>query len=117
MRGSGSEKNKGAVPGPCHCNAFHYSEGSLTLVLQVQPGAARTEWSGFYGTEALRLRLAAPAVDGRANRACITFLAKALGVPKSQVVILRGESSRRKVVRISDLTPERVDSLRKAWQS
>lgn len=88
----------------------------LTLVLQVQPGAARSAWAGPYGGEALRLRLAAPAVDGRANRACVAFLAKCLGVPKSNVTILRGEHARRKVVRIAGVSADRVTSLRNQWQ-
>lgn len=88
----------------------------LTLVLQVQPGAASSAWAGLYGGEALRLRLAAPAVDGRANRACVAFLAKSLGVPKSHVTIVRGEHARRKVVRIAGVSAERVAGLRNQWQ-
>lgn len=88
----------------------------LTLVLHVQPGAARSAWAGPYGDEALRLRLAAPAVDGRANRACVAFLAEFLGVPKSSVTILRGEHARRKLVRIAGVSSNHVASLRNQWQ-
>ena len=88
----------------------------LTLVLQVQPGAASSAWAGTYGGTALRLRLAAPAVDGRANRACVAFLATSLGVPKSRVTILRGEHARRKVVRIAGVSADGVARLQDQWQ-
>ncbi|MCC7328208.1 MAG: YggU family protein [Burkholderiales bacterium] len=73
--------------------------GALVLTLHVQPGAACTETSGRHG-DALRLRLRAPPVDGRANAELLRFLADAFDVPLRQVALLRGQTSRRKVVRI-----------------
>lgn len=73
------------------------SDGSVTLSLHAQPGAKRTEFAGLYG-EALKIRLAAPPVDGKANAVLTNFLAAYLGVPKAAVTILAGESSRQKVV-------------------
>ena len=70
------------------------------LTLHVQPGARRTEVAGLHGT-ALKLRLAAPAVEGKANAALRAFLAEAFGVPLRSVVLARGETSRDKVVRIA----------------
>ena len=75
------------------------ADGALTLSLHVQPGAKKTEFSGLHG-EALKLRLAAPPVDGKANAALIAFLAKFCGVPKNAVSLLSGETSRQKIVRI-----------------
>jgi len=75
------------------------SDGTLTLSLHVQPGAKRTEFAGLHG-DALKVRLAAPPVDGKANVCLQSFLAKFLEVPKSAVRLLAGESSRQKVVRI-----------------
>ena len=72
---------------------------SLELALHVQPGAKRTDIAGLHG-EALKIRLAAPPVEGKANAALRRFLADAFGVPLQRVSILRGESSRQKVVRI-----------------
>ena len=70
------------------------------LTLHVQPGASRTEYAGLHG-DAHKIRLAAPAVDGRANEALIAFLAEAFGVAKRDVTIASGASGRRKIVRIS----------------
>ena len=69
----------------------------LVLELHVQPGASRTEVAGLHG-EGLKIRLAAPASEGRANAALIEFLARELGVAKRNVTITAGASSRRKRV-------------------
>jgi len=68
-------------------------------MLHVQPGAKRTEVAGVHG-DALKVRLAAPPVDGKANAELLRFLADAFGVPLRQVALVRGETSRQKVVRI-----------------
>jgi hypothetical protein len=76
------------------------ADGSITLEIHCQPGAKRTEVAGIYG-DALKFRIAAPAVDGKANAALIAFLAEAFGVPKRAVRLIRGETSRRKTARIA----------------
>ncbi len=91
-----------------------FADGVLTLRLHVQPGARQTGWAGRHG-EALRLRLAAPALDGRANAACIAFLAQAAAVPRRAVAITRGQQSREKVVRIEGVLPERYQWLAAQW--
>ena len=68
------------------------------------PGARRSEIVGVADGR-LRVRLAAPAADGRANRELRRFLATALGVPPSAVALLQGETSRRKVVRVTGVEP------------
>ena len=72
---------------------------AIVLTLHVQPGAKRTEVSGTHG-DALRIRLSAPPVDGKANALLLRFLAGAFGVPLRSVTLLRGDASRAKVVRI-----------------
>jgi len=72
---------------------------ALVLALHVQPGAKRTEVAGAHG-DALKIRLAAPPVDGKANAALLRFLAEAFGVPRHAVTLLRGETSRQKTVRV-----------------
>ena len=72
----------------------------VLLQLSVMPNAKRTEVDGLHGG-ALRVRLAAPPIDGRANEALVAWLAKSLGVPRRDVEVLRGESSRRKQVAIA----------------
>lgn len=85
----------------------------VVLTLHIQPGAKRTECAGLHG-EALKIRLAAPPVDGKANEALVAFLSKTLGVSKSSVELISGETSRAKRVRV-----ERVDAdeVRKALAS
>ena len=76
---------------------------ALVLALHVQPGASRTEIAGTHGTAGdarLKLRLAAPPADGKANAELLRYLAEAFGVPLRQVVLVRGATSRQKSVRI-----------------
>jgi hypothetical protein len=73
---------------------------TLTLSLHVQPGAKRTGVAGLHG-EALKVRLAAPPVEGKANQALIAWLAQAFEVTERQVRLVRGEKSREKVVEIT----------------
>ena len=70
--------------------------------MRVQPRASRTEVAGPYG-DALRIRLAAPPVDGAANAALIRFLAERLEVSRSAVRIEAGASGRSKVVAIEGI--------------
>jgi uncharacterized protein (TIGR00251 family) len=83
------------------------ASGSLTLRLHIQPGARKTEIVGSHG-EALKIRLAAPPVDGKANAALIAFLAGELGVPKAQVELIGGASSRGKLLRVSGASAEAI---------
>jgi uncharacterized protein (TIGR00251 family) len=79
----------------------------LTLTLHVQPGAKRTEVAGLHG-DALKLRLAAPPIEGRANEALLRFIADTFGVPLRQVELKQGGQSRHKVVSVtgSKVEPE-----------
>lgn len=71
----------------------------VTLRLHIQPGAKKTEVVGPHG-EALKIRLAAPPVDGKANACLIAFLAARLGVARCAIRLVSGEASRAKRVRI-----------------
>jgi uncharacterized protein len=83
-------------------------DGAVVLVLHVQPGAARSEFAGMYG-DALKLRLAAPPIEGKANAELIRFLADLFGVPTRNIVLLRGETSRAKTVRV--IAPRKLPSM------
>jgi uncharacterized protein (TIGR00251 family) len=74
-------------------------EGGVEVSLHLQPRASRTEIVGMHGG-ALKLRIAAPPVDGEANDELVRFLAKTLGVTKSRVTIVSGTTGRRKRVRL-----------------
>jgi len=69
----------------------------VILELHVYPGAARTQFAGEHGGR-VKLRLAAPPVDGKANAELVAFLAAYYGVPKRNVRIVAGANSRRKRV-------------------
>ncbi|MFU8858671.1 MAG: DUF167 domain-containing protein [Deferrisomatales bacterium] len=73
----------------------------------VQPRASRDEIAGLQG-DAIRVRLTAPPVDGEANEALVRFLARRLGVARRAVTLVRGQSGRRKALRIEGLPPEEV---------
>ncbi|RUM87231.1 MAG: YggU family protein [Thermodesulfatator sp.] len=83
-----------------------HPEGTL-LKIHVQPKARRTELAGFHG-EALKIRVAAPALEGRANRALLEFLARKLTLKKSDLCLFSGEKSREKTVLVKGLPPEEL---------
>jgi hypothetical protein len=77
------------------------------LHIRVQPRAKRDEVVGERG-EAIVIRLAAPPVDGKANAALTALIAKAANVPRSRVAIVRGQTSRDKVVRVDGMTAQEL---------
>jgi uncharacterized protein (TIGR00251 family) len=86
---------------------YRRSGDVLTLTLHVQPGAKRTEVAGLHG-EALKIRLAAPPIEGRANEALLKFIAESFDVSLRQVELRQGGQSRHKVVAVtgSKIEPE-----------
>jgi uncharacterized protein len=78
-----------------------------TFQVKVQPRAKKNAIVGEVG-EALKLALTAPPIEGRANQACIAFLAELLNVPRSSVTIATGQSSRNKVIRVAGMTAKQV---------
>ncbi|GAB6041163.1 DUF167 family protein [Endothiovibrio diazotrophicus] len=71
----------------------------LILTLRIQPKASRDEVCGEHG-DAVKIRITAPPVDGKANAHLIKYLAKLFRVPKGQVTVVSGDTGRDKVVRI-----------------
>jgi uncharacterized protein (TIGR00251 family) len=78
------------------------SGGDVVVSLHVQPGAKRSEVAGCHG-EALKIRLAAPPVDGKANDCLIEFVAGRLGIPRARVSLLAGRASREKRLCLHDV--------------
>jgi uncharacterized protein (TIGR00251 family) len=74
-----------------------------SFTVKVHPRAKKNAITGELG-DALKLSLTAPPVEGRANEACIEFLANLLKVPRSSVTIASGQNSRRKVIRVAGLS-------------
>jgi uncharacterized protein (TIGR00251 family) len=83
-------------------------EGGVELRVLVQPRASRSRVAGEHGG-ALKIALAAPPVDGAANEALVELLADLLGVPRRQVALVSGRTSRRKVVRVTGVDAARVE--------
>ena len=84
-----------------------------TFAVRVQPRASRNAVAGEMG-DALKIALTAPPVEGKANEACVDFLAILLKVPRSSVTIASGESSRNKVVRIAGLRASELEQRLRA---
>lgn len=82
----------------------------VTFTVHLQPRASRNEICGIQGEE-LKVRLTSPPVEDAANRQCVEFLAKLLGVAKSRVAIVAGAKSRHKTVRISGISREQLLAL------
>lgn len=84
--------------------------GDATLAVHLQPKAARTEVVGWHGA-AIKIRVAAPPVDGAANTELLRFLAARLGVSRSRVALAGGAASRSKRVVVRGMRED--DALRR----
>jgi uncharacterized protein len=84
---------------------FTITDSGVTFSVRVQPRAPR---SGVAGETdgALRIRLAAPPVDGEANEELVNFLARLLDIPRRQIEIISGQRSKNKVVRVSGISAD-----------
>jgi uncharacterized protein (TIGR00251 family) len=85
-------------------------DGSLTFKVQVVPRASRSEIVGEHNG-ALRIRLAAPPVDGAANEELVRILARAFGVARGFVAITAGHTSKNKQVRVSGVSAAALNAL------
>jgi uncharacterized protein len=84
-----------------------------TFSVKVHPRARKNAITGMVG-EALKLALTAPAVEGKANRACVEFFAEFLNVPRGSVTIVGGQTSRNKVIRIGGRRAAEVEARLRA---
>lgn len=85
--------------------------GGVRIAVQITPNAKKTEVIGVLD-DALKLKLQAQPIEGRANEALVKFLASSLSVPKSAVTITHGHTNKRKLVEVSgNLTPEEVGKV------
>ena len=85
----------------------------ITLTVRVIPRASRSEIVGEHG-DALKIKLVSPPVDGAANEELIKLLARSFGVPKSDVAITAGHTSKTKKVRITGIARERITAILQA---
>ena len=91
----------------CATSSLSADRVAARLLLSVQPGAKRDEIVGWQG-DRLRVKVAAPPVEGAANRALVKFLAKSLGVKRSQIELVRGEKSREKTFELDGLRQDEL---------
>ncbi len=87
---------------------IHDTPAGATFQVKVHPRARKNAITGVVG-DALKVALTAPPVEGRANEACIAFLANFLNVARSSVTIAAGESSRQKLIRIAGMRAAQVE--------
>jgi uncharacterized protein (TIGR00251 family) len=91
----------------------HDTPAGATFQVKVHPRARKNAITGVLG-DALKLALTSPPVEGRANEACIEFIAKFLNVPPSSVTIAAGESSRQKLIRVTTIRTAQVEEKLRA---
>ena len=82
-------------------------DDGVELNVLVVPRSSRCEIAGIHNN-ALRIKLTSPPVDNEANVQCCSFIAKQLGIAKRQVLIIRGNTARKKVVKIAGVTESEV---------
>ncbi len=97
-------------------NWLSNQQNGVLIRLHVQPKAARSEICGEYGEGAstrLKVRIAAPPVDGEANKELLRFLKKLTGIPALRIHLVRGETSKSKDVLFEGITVEKILTLLK----
>ena len=90
---------------------FTDAKHGAAITVKVMPRARQTKLAGLMDDGTLKIRLAAPPVDGAANKALIEFLAETLGIPKSQIDIIAGETSERKLLSLVGISADAVDAI------
>ena len=86
---------------------IHDTPGGATFAVKLHPRARKNTITGELDG-ALKLALTAPPVEGKANQACVEFMANLLSVPRSSITIASGQTSRRKVIRVAGVTADEV---------
>jgi hypothetical protein len=86
------------------------TDQGIEIFLHCQPGAKKTEVQGIHG-DRLKIRLAAPPVEGRANDALIAWLSKELKIPRANIELINGDTGRQKRLLIRGVTLEKIATL------
>ena len=94
---------------------LHQAKRGAALTVRVTPRARRTEIAEVQEDGTLRIRVSAPAVEGKANAALVEFLARVLDVRTRRVEIVAGQGGLDKILSILDLSPEEVQARINAW--
>ena len=89
------------------------TKDGVVVTLHIQPGAKKTEIVGLHGA-ALKIRLAAPPVDGKANAALLEFLARKVGAGRTALTLISGQTARTKRVRVDGVAADALRALLQA---
>lgn len=90
---------------------FSNAKHGAAITVKVMPRAKKTEVAGVMDDGTIKIRLAAPPVEGAANEALIEFLSKALRLPARQIDIIAGATSERKLISLVGISPAEVDAV------
>lgn len=85
---------------------FKIAGNDIVIKVKIVPGSSKNKIVGVYN-DALKITITAPPVEGKANKKCITYLAKYFDVAKSKVEIISGKSSKNKFIKIYDISQEK----------
>ena len=96
---------------------LHEGKRGAALTVRVTPRSRKTEIAAIQDDGTLRIRVRAPAVEGKANAALVDFLAKVLLIRKTRVEIVAGQTGLDKILSILDLTPQEVQSRIEVWRA
>lgn len=86
------------------------SKNGAIIQVHATPRASKSQIQGLHG-DALKIRLQAPPVDGKANETLIEFLAETLGLPQRQITLLSGQTSRQKRLNLQGVTAHQVTQI------
>jgi hypothetical protein len=93
-------------------SVFRESNGAVTFAVKVIPRASKNQIVGIEG-DAIKIRLNAPPVEGKANDALMEFLADVLQVTRAQIGIVTGQTARRKIVQVRGRTAKQIEDALK----
>jgi len=77
---------------------YQIEENTVSLRIKAQPNASRSEFCEIYAEDAIKIRIKAPAVEGKANKELVKFLSKSFKVAKSDIIFKSGQNSKIKIV-------------------
>lgn len=94
---------------------LHNGKLGAALTIRVTPRSRKTEFGGLMENGTLRVRVAAPPVEGKANAALVKFLSKVLGVRRNRIEIVAGQKGLGKIISILDLSAEDAERRIQDW--
>lgn len=84
-------------------DCFKISGNDIIIKIKIIPGSSKDKIIGIYN-DVLKIIIAAPPVEGKANKKCIAYLAKYFNVAKSKIEIISGQTSKNKLIKIYDIS-------------